>query len=1162
MKLSNGLKTLVQPATNKREWSEIVTTALGSTRRLRCFRDASASAGNPTVTGVEFLNVALTSTMTFDNNTGIISNLGMMSDATVQLAADLSTGSCGFIISGNGHTLTGTLGLTNSGKELMFAANPTGSTGVGFAAGATLKPPSSLPAPPQSDLTPPSVTLSANSTTFSIPGTLNLTANATDNVGVTKVEFYRNGILVATDTSSPYTHSESLTHTANGTLVFTAKAFDAAGLNTTSSSVSVNVSITPPTEAPGAVAVGGKFTDVQFENTSSTTQTNVVVTFGEWFIAGTFPAASAAVDLKASNGSLVTCQLDVKNYHPDGTVRYAILSAVLPSLPGSSTVSYDIVRRAAPPPGSPATPADFPGLGALFTLTDTGTNLAGPAAGTVYTGDAASILSGGTYTTNLSGPIVSEWYTRILLKTSGNVEHPDLHARVYFRAYKGQDKVRIRYVIENDWAKPKNPQPTATGASPWELVSITERVYRLSCDAGSFNAYTRATNGRVPLELQSGTALATTNTCGLANNSTVYTATVEIDGTSYPLSITGSAAQTYANLFAAITSQTANKTNFSFNDPKTGFYMQSNTTGAASKVRITNYGSLFPALKYTGLTSSNGVLTAQLTINGSIVKDISINGGNATTYGKLCEALNTILGADATATPQLAAPGYKIVSTATGLESDVVVTNPGNLFRDTPVQDPVRKNYLRIYRPIDGDEILQYPRTRFTKLAWWSSAGMISEPTVHIVHNKNYLYNGKAAPAYNMNVTIQQAGIDSDYSALLATRDVHSVYPILPAMPNTGVVPHIGLLNKWQAVWFLSQNVKAKATMLAAAERAGFFPVYWRDYDTDLPLNLDNWPYASTTTNAGDTRNSATGLNEKLPDLAMSGNNPPYWNIADTAHHPDFFWFPYLATGDHFYMEGQLFHQVYTGINYNSHAIYRDGKKLLPWRDQIRGQGWTLRTMVHTKYMLPAGHPNAASIEYELQQNKLWYDTNMVADGSAYGSPLGWNFTFATSYNSGIGIGPWQNDFFTICIGRAVELGETGFQTIMNYNAKNVTGRLTSGADFCHRGVAPYILNVRDTSTGPKFTTWAACFAKTYPSAVGLSCSSSAMSTALGTTDGSSNGNPSDAASYYAFAKAATGYVCSQSTNAGVADAWLVISSGVLQPDFTNNPHWGFVPRS
>lgn len=1146
--------------TDRVQWGNAFAALFASNRRLRCWRDANASATNPAVTGTEFLNVALTGTMQVDQQTGIVTSLGLASDATVRLAADLATGACAFRITSGSNYLQGTLGLTGSGKDVTLTANPTTTTGIGFLNSFQILPPTALPLPQVADTTAPTVSLAANSTSFTTAATLTLTATATDNVGVTKVEFYDGATLIGTDTTSPYTASASLTHAMNGTRQYTAKAFDAAGNTSTSAAVTVTVNIPAPVEAPGAVAVGGKFTDVQFQNTSTSTQTNVPVTFGQWFIEGTFPASSAAVDLKAGDGSLITCQLDVKNYHPDGTVRHAILSAILPVLAPSATTSYDIVRRAAPPPGSAAVPADFPGLNAIATLADTGTSLSGPGTATTYTANASSILSGGTYTTWLSGPVVSEWIMRVPLKTAGNVEHPDLHARFYIRAYKGQNKVRISYVIENAWAKPKNPQPTATGASPWELVSIAERVYRLSYDAGSFSAYVRATNGRVPLELQSGTALATTNTCGLANNSTVYTATVEIDGTSYPISVTGSSVQTYAALFSAITSQAANKTNFSFNDPKTGFYMQSNTTGPTSKVRITNYGSLFPALKYSGITG--GTLTAQITINGSIVKDISINGANATTYGKFCEALNAILGADATATPQLAAPGYKIVSTATGLESDVVITNPGNLFRDTPVQDPIRKNYLRPYRPIDGDEILHYPRTRHIRRAWWSSTGIGTEPTVHIIHNKNYLYATKGAPAYDMSVTIQQAGIDTDYNALLATRDIHSVYPILPAMPNTGVVPHIGLLNKWQAVWFLSQNVKAKATMLAAADRAGFFPVYWRDYDTDLPLNLENWPYASTTINAGDTRNAATGLNEKLPDLAMSGNNPPYWNIPDTAHHPDFFWFPYMITGDHYYMEGQLFHQVYTGINYNSHATYRDGKKLLPWRDQIRGQGWTLRTMVHTKYMLPASHPNAASIEYELQQNKLWYDTNMVADGSAYGSPLGWNFTYATAYNSGIGIAPWMNDFFTLSVGRMVELGETGFQTIANFNAKNITGRLTSGADFCWRGVAPYILNVRDTSTGPKFTTWAACFAKTYPSAVGLSCSSSAMSTALGTTDGSANGNPGDAASYYAFAKAATGYTCSQSTHPGAADAWLVISSGVLQPDFSNNPHWGFVPRS
>ena len=54
------------------------------------------------------------------------------------------------------------------------------------------------------DTTPPSVSISAPSAGSTVAGTKTVTASATDNVGVAKVDFYVDDVLTATDTSSPY----------------------------------------------------------------------------------------------------------------------------------------------------------------------------------------------------------------------------------------------------------------------------------------------------------------------------------------------------------------------------------------------------------------------------------------------------------------------------------------------------------------------------------------------------------------------------------------------------------------------------------------------------------------------------------------------------------------------------------------------------------------------------------------------------------------------------------------------------------------------------------------------------------------------------------------------------------------------------------------------
>ena len=84
------------------------------------------------------------------------------------------------------------------------------------------------------DPVPPIVSLSASSTSITTAGTLTLTANATDNVGVVRVEFLEGANVINTDTSAPYTTSVALTSASNGAHTYTARAVDASGLAATS----------------------------------------------------------------------------------------------------------------------------------------------------------------------------------------------------------------------------------------------------------------------------------------------------------------------------------------------------------------------------------------------------------------------------------------------------------------------------------------------------------------------------------------------------------------------------------------------------------------------------------------------------------------------------------------------------------------------------------------------------------------------------------------------------------------------------------------------------------------------------------------------------------------------------------------------------------------
>lgn len=95
-------------------------------------------------------------------------------------------------------------------------------------------------APP--DTTPPSAALAAPLAGSTVSGLVPVTVNASDNVGVARVELLVNGTVVATDNSAPFSFSWDSTGVANGKASLSAIAYDAAGNAGSASAVSVNVS--------------------------------------------------------------------------------------------------------------------------------------------------------------------------------------------------------------------------------------------------------------------------------------------------------------------------------------------------------------------------------------------------------------------------------------------------------------------------------------------------------------------------------------------------------------------------------------------------------------------------------------------------------------------------------------------------------------------------------------------------------------------------------------------------------------------------------------------------------------------------------------------------------------------------------------------------------
>lgn len=126
------------------------------------------------------------------------------------------------------------------------------------------------------DTTPPTTSLTAPTNGSIISGkTVTVTANASDDVAISKVEFYVDGVLKSTDTTTAYSYTLDSTTLANGNHTLYSKAYDTSNNATQSSTVTVTVSNAPTCTAGSSTAV----TTPSAPTKSSSTYTSITLTW-------------------------------------------------------------------------------------------------------------------------------------------------------------------------------------------------------------------------------------------------------------------------------------------------------------------------------------------------------------------------------------------------------------------------------------------------------------------------------------------------------------------------------------------------------------------------------------------------------------------------------------------------------------------------------------------------------------------------------------------------------------------------------------------------------------------------------------------------------------------------------------------------------------------
>lgn len=215
------------------------------------------------------------------------------------------------------------------------------------------------------------------------------------------------------------------------------------------------VTAPPPATAPTppavtTYAVFGVVTDVRVENTAAVAQANVPVTFGQVFAVGHLLPTDSLVG-RFDNGATIPLQLDVKATHPDGSVRHAVVSGIVPSLAAGEGRAMSLMKSNAPH-GAGLAPKTLLSNGFSSSVHAT-------IGGVRYNASADDLIkTGAAYQTWLSGAVANEWHVSAPLKSADGSVHPHLTARFAIRWYDAIKKARVDVTIENAWAYEPNPQ--------------------------------------------------------------------------------------------------------------------------------------------------------------------------------------------------------------------------------------------------------------------------------------------------------------------------------------------------------------------------------------------------------------------------------------------------------------------------------------------------------------------------------------------------------------------------------------------------------------------------------------------------------------------------------------------------------------------------------
>ena len=205
------------------------------------------------------------------------------------------------------------------------------------------------------------------------------------------------------------------------------------------------------------------------------------------------------------------------------------------------------------------------------------------------------------------------------------------------------------------------------------------------------------------------------------------------------------------------------------------------------------------------------------------------------------------------------------------------------------------------------------------------------------------------------------------------------------------------------------------------------------------------------------------------------------WTI-DDAHQPSLTYLPYLLTGSQFYRD-ELAHQA-AFVLLMVDAGYRGGAQgLFMGEDngsyeQVRALAWSLRTLAHAAYILPASDPMRGYFDAKLKGNLAKMVQLYVRDGTmkSAGALEGW---VQGAYEPEGVLAPWQQSFLIVVLNWINDMGYHDAGQVASWMSNFIAGLFTNqDQGFNPDNGAAYNVRVYDPKEQYRFKTWAEAFTR------------------------------------------------------------------------------------